>query len=246
MWERIAYHKPAWYVSIRMRRRGFILLFGTKPVISQDRDAPPLNTVCPRCGQRADIVGKIYRPWFTLFFLPLFPIGRSQRFSECSKCGAQFPVEARQLSTQISASEREQSQRGIAMYNSLRNSPANSITLNELMALYASLSEYDQAISAASEFPDALNASEQCMVTLGRVYLAKNDNPTALKWFDAAIARNEALGEAHYYKGVTKMTATPPDFAGAVAAARAARSSGFPGAEHLLQEAESRSREQTH
>ena len=223
-------------------RRGFILLFGTRAMIRDDRDARPVEAVCPRCNQRAQIVGKTYRNWFTAFFIPIFPISGAQRFSQCSNCGAQFPIEARQLGTQVAAAEREQSQRAIQLYNSLRNSPGNSITLNGLMTLYASMNDFDQAISAARQFPQALENSEQAMVTLGRVYLAKNENTEAIRYFDQAIARNETLGEAHYYKGVAHLTAATPDYAQAVAAARAARSNGFPGADQLLREAESRVR----
>jgi len=224
------------------RRRGFILLFGTRSMISDDRDARPVNAVCPRCNQRADIVGKTYRTWFTVFFIPIFPISGAQRFSQCSNCGAQFQVEARQLGTQVAAAEREQSQRAIQLYNSLRNSPGNSITLNELMTLYATMEDYDQAISAARQFPQALESSEQAMVTLGRVFMAKNESTEAIRYFDQAIARNQALGEAYYYKGIAHLTAAAPDFAQAAAAARAARANGFPGADQLLREAESRLR----
>jgi tetratricopeptide (TPR) repeat protein len=228
---------------VKHRRRGFILLFGTKPIISDDRDARPVNAICPRCNQRADIVGKTYRNWFTLFFIPVFPISRTQRFSQCMNCGAQFPVEARQLGTQVAAAEREQSQRAIGLYNSLRNSPANSITLNELMVLYATMNEYDQAISAARDFPQALESSEQCMTTLGRVLLARNRFPDAIQWFDAALARNPALGEAAYHKALAHMLMTPPEMDKAIAAARAARNAGYPNSDALLQEAESRARQ---
>src|SRR5580765_6964922 len=81
----------------RRRRRGFIILFGTRPMISDDPTAPPVNAVCPRCGQRTSIVGKSVRSWFTLFFIPVFPVSGTRRFSQCTHCGAQFPVEAKQL-----------------------------------------------------------------------------------------------------------------------------------------------------
>ena len=80
------------------------------------------------------------------------------------------------------------------------------------------------------------------MTTLGRVYLAKNDFAEAVKWFDAAAARNPSLGEAHYFKGVAHLTSDPPEYDKAVAAARAARSAGYPNAEQLLKEAEARAR----
>jgi len=223
-------------------RSGFILLFGTRSMVGDDRDSQPIEAVCPRCNQRATIVGKTYRNWFTIFFIPIFPISGLQRFSQCSNCGAQFAVNARQLGSQVAAAEREQSQRAIQLYNSLRNSPGNSITLNELMTVYASMNDYDQAISAARQFPQALENSEQAMVTLGRVYLAKNENQEAIRYFDQAIARNEALAEAHYYKGVAHITAATPDYPQAAAAARQARIHGHPGADQLLREAESRVR----
>src|SRR4051794_24764559 len=167
------------------RRRGFILLFGSRNVVSGD-DAPPVQATCPRCGNLATIVGRSYRTWFTIFFLPVFPMSGRRRFSECSACHAQFPVPVEDVRRGLEASETQQNQQAITLYNSLRASPANAITLNQLMLLYASMNEYPQAIAAAGEFPEALNASEQCMSTLGRVYLAAERREEARRWFDAA------------------------------------------------------------
>lgn len=226
-----------------MKRGGFILLFGTRAVVSND-GAEAVRTRCPRCGQEADLVARGYRHWFTLFFVPVFPVSRKVRFTQCSNCGAQFPVAPEELRSRLAASESQQNQEAIALYNSLRASPANSVTLNQLMQLYASLREYDQAISAAGQFPQALHNSEQCMTTLGRVYLAKNEPDEALKWFSAAVERNPMLGEAQYHKAVAHLKSAPPNYPAAVAAARAARSAGFPNADALLREAEAKARGQ--
>jgi hypothetical protein len=118
-----------------MRRPGFILLFGTRAIISED-GAEPVRTRCPRCGQEADLVARSYRHWFTLFFLPVFPVSRKGRFTQCSNCGGQFPVAPEELRSRLAASETQQNQEAIALYNSLRASPANSVTLNQLMQLY--------------------------------------------------------------------------------------------------------------
>lgn len=217
----------------RNKRRGFILLFGTRPIISNDASAPTVNAVCPRCGQRAEIAGKIYRSWFTVFFIPIFPISSARKFSQCSACGAQFPIDSAALQAEVNRSDGQQLQRAIGLYNSMRASPANSVTLNELMTLYASINEYDQAIAAARDFPAALEASEQCMVTLGRVHLAKGNHAEAIAWFDRALARNETLAEAYYFKAVAHLTSNPPDNDKAAIAARFARSHGYPGAEKL-------------
>ena len=106
--------------------------------------------------------------------------------------------------------------------------------------LFRSLHELDQAVAAANEFQQALNASEQCMTTLGRVLMEQGRHQEAMRWLDAALARNPMLGEASYCKAVALMSLVPPDYAGATAAARAARSAGLAAADALLREIENR------
>jgi zinc-ribbon family len=225
----------------RFRHRGFILLFGTRNVISSG-DGQLDDARCPRCGITGRLVGKTVRPWFTLFFVPVFPVGPRRPFTQCANCNASFAMAPDQLANQVAQVDAKQNERAIMMYNSLRGSPANSITLNDLMQMYASMNEFDQAVSAAADFPQALNNSEQCMTTLGRIYLAKHDHPTAIQWFNAAIARNASLGEANYYKAVAHLTGTPPDAQSAIAPARTARNAGFPNADALVREAEEKAR----
>jgi tetratricopeptide (TPR) repeat protein len=227
--------------SFQRRRRGFILLFGSRNIIANE-SSPPVETSCPRCSRPTRIIGRTYRSWFTIFFLPVFPISKSRRFSECSLCHAQFPVALEDLQRGLAVNEQQQNKQAIALYNSLRASPANSITLNQLMMMYASMNEFGQAISAANDFPEALNSSEQCMSTLGRVYLASEDRAEAIRWFDAALLRNPSLGEAHYHKAVAYLTGTPPDYSAAAAAARQARNAGFANADALVREAEAKDR----
>jgi tetratricopeptide (TPR) repeat protein len=228
---------------MRKRRRlgGFIILFGSRGIVSND-SATPVRAVCPRCGRDVEMQGKHLRNWFTFFFIPIFPISRKRAFTQCPQCGGQFPLAPEQLRQHVQASEQQQNQQSIALFNSLRASPANSITLDQLMKLYAAMHEYSQAISAASEFPQALHNSEQCMTTLGRVFLAQNNFTEATKWFDAAIERNAQLGEAQYYKSLAHLLAIPPNYPVAISAARAARNAGYPDADSLLRQAESKAR----
>ena len=133
-------------------------------------------------------------------------------------------------------------QRGITLYNSLRASPANSVTLRKLMTLHLNAGEPGDAISAAADFPAALDASEQCMVTLGRAHLLAGGAAAAMQWFDTALARNPELGEAHFERATAALAMTPPDLARAVASARAARKADHPGAAELLAAVEARER----
>jgi tetratricopeptide (TPR) repeat protein len=228
---------PGW----RRRRRGFIILFGSRTIVS-DEAAEPLVARCPRCGREANLRARGYRHWFTLFFIPIFPISGRTRFTQCSACGAQFQLPPEELRARLTATDQQQTQQAIGLYNSLRASPANSVTLNQLMTMYAEMKEYDQAVSAAADFPQALQASEQCMATLGRVYLAQNKYPEAVRWFDAAVARNAQFGEALYYKAIAHLLTSPPEPEKAVVAARTARNAGYPNSDALLREAEGKVR----
>jgi tetratricopeptide (TPR) repeat protein len=185
---------------------------------------------------------KAARPWFTLYFIPIVPVGAKRRFCQCLNCGTQFRIAAEEIAQRTTVSQQTQVQQTIQMYNSLRASPANSVTLNNLMMLYFQLKEFDSAVSAANEFQQALNASEQCMTTLGRVLMEQKKYTDAIGWFDAALARNGLMGEAAYCKAVALMHLTPPDLTGATAAARIARTAGMGGADALVREIENRSR----
>jgi tetratricopeptide (TPR) repeat protein len=186
---------------------------------------------------------KTVRHWFTFFFIPIFPISKSRSLTQCPQCGAQFSMGPQDLRQRIESSDRQQNQQAITLYNSLRASPANSIALDQLMKMYATMQAYDQAVAAASDFPQALHNSEQCMTTLGRVYLAQNKFNEATQWLSSAVERNPQLGEGQYYKALGHLLSTPPDYPAAITAARAARSAGYPQAEALLQQAEAKSRE---
>ena len=115
---------PTMLPHARSRHRGFFVLFGTRRMISNDNSQQTVHTQCPRCGQEADLVPKHYRTWFTLFFIPVFPMSGATRFVQCSNCGAGFQVSSQQLATRVSENEQEQSQQAIGLYNSLRASPA--------------------------------------------------------------------------------------------------------------------------
>ena len=232
-------------LGVSPRHRGFFLiLFGSKNVVGDDPAAapPPGDAKCPRCGQAGRLSAKRVRRWFTAFFVPVFPIGPARRFTQCGHCGATFAASTAQVAEGVARADAKQVQRGIALYNSLRASPANSVTLNELLTLYGSIGEAGQAISAAAEFPAALDASEQCMVTLGRIHAQAGDTAAAVRWFDAAVARNPDLGEAYYQRATAYLNAVPPDLDRAVASARSARRVDYPGAADLARDLEARVR----
>ncbi len=149
-------------------RRGFIILFGSRQIASSEGGAS-LETRCPNCGANTRFVGKSYRNWFTVFFIPVFPISGAQRVSQCSQCQAVFNLPIEQLRGAAASSDQAQYQEAIRLYNLLRENPTDAVLLYQVMNTYATMGEFDQAISAARHFPQALDGSISCRELLKRI-----------------------------------------------------------------------------
>lgn len=65
------------------------LIFGTQGVKRIAKEEPVLGRMCPSCGS-GDLEPKTYRNWFTLFFIPVFPISSGRLIYECNQCGSNF------------------------------------------------------------------------------------------------------------------------------------------------------------
>jgi tetratricopeptide (TPR) repeat protein len=172
----------------RRRQRGFII-FGWRTIISNE-SVPPLRTICPSCRREAHLQGRTHRRWFTLYFIPVFPVGSATRFTECVSCKAQFRGTIEQLRNAVAASTAKPFEQAIALYNQMKDTPNDSAKLLQLMQMYAGMKEPGEAISAATAFPGALHNSDLCLNLLGLAYLAKKDRQNALASFTAALALN--------------------------------------------------------
>src|SRR5205807_9357610 len=116
----------------------------------------------------------------------------------------------------------------IFVYNTLRESPKDSVLLNRLLEMYAGMHEFEEALAAGRHFPDALNDSAQCLTTYGKVNLAAGKTAEAVKFLQVALEKNKAIGEAHYYLAVAHLSSVPPNPDAAIASARQAAANGYP------------------
>ncbi|HEV8379360.1 MAG TPA: zinc-ribbon domain-containing protein [Tepidisphaeraceae bacterium] len=222
----------------RRTRRGFIIFFGWRTITSQRPEAP-VNTVCPSCRQETSIVPMQGRDWFTLFFIPVFPISGAKPFVKCTACQTCFDVDIEQFRRKASMPDERAWQQCIALYNTLRESPKDSVLLNRLLEMYAAMREFEEALAAGRHFPDALNGSAQCLTTYGKVHLASGNAAEALKYFQMALQKNKALGEAHFYTAVAYLSSTPPNPDAAITSARLAATNGYPNTAEFIRQAES-------
>src|SRR6185503_8857843 len=49
---------------------------------------------CPRCGPERPFAHKVVQRYFTLYFIPLIPMGKAGEYVECTQCSGTFGVEA--------------------------------------------------------------------------------------------------------------------------------------------------------
>src|SRR5262245_18149066 len=60
---------------------------------------------CPRCGRQSEYSLIQSREWFTLYWIPIFPVGSHKRWVQCGRCGGTFDEDV--LHQRPSASSRQ-------------------------------------------------------------------------------------------------------------------------------------------
>jgi transcription elongation factor Elf1 len=61
---------------------------------------------CPNCHRDAMTAAYQSRRWFTLFFIPIFPIGEKKTVARCGLCGFQYQVSNEQAESLFSAAAK--------------------------------------------------------------------------------------------------------------------------------------------
>lgn len=65
-----------------------LLIFGLSGRVSIQRDRQGLQSSCPNC--RGDLLVGRMRNWFSLYFIPIFPINTVEELYKCSNCDETF------------------------------------------------------------------------------------------------------------------------------------------------------------
>ncbi|WP_108867695.1 TerB family tellurite resistance protein [Aquimarina aquimarini] len=65
------------------------IIFGTRGLKHTVSESPVLSNSCPNCNN-GNLENKLYRRWFTLFFIPIIPLDVVDRFYECDSCKSAY------------------------------------------------------------------------------------------------------------------------------------------------------------
>lgn len=67
-----------------------IIVFGTKRIFKHFGELE--NCQCSRCNNVSSWDFKEFRDWFTLFWIPIFPISKKKEFLQCPICHQAYEV----------------------------------------------------------------------------------------------------------------------------------------------------------
>src|SRR6476469_5087544 len=77
---------------------------------------PTIAATCPRCHNSVVLHDVRFRRWFTLFFIPVFPLGRARRLLMCPICrwARDVPHTADELTNEMAEITRQWQAGGMA------------------------------------------------------------------------------------------------------------------------------------
>jgi hypothetical protein len=177
------------------RHAGFIILFGTRTIVSRD-DREPAKAACPQCRQQTQMIPMKSRQWFTLFFIPVLPLSKGKPICQCQSCGAQFYADIDALRQARVESDSGALQHAIGLFNDMREAPHDPVRLHQMMSAYCALGEFREAVNSARHFPVALQSSEACMVLMAQACSRIGDHAQARLWSEQALAKAPASASA--------------------------------------------------
>src|SRR5258706_2429291 len=169
----------------RRSRRGFIVFVGWR-TLTRQRPEAPVETVCPSCREQSSSVPMQGRDCSTLFFFPILPLTVAKPFVKCSSCKTCFDMDIEQFRRKASIPDERAWQQSISLYNTLRESPKDSVLLNRLLEIYAGMREFEEALAAGRHFPDSLNDRAPGLYTYRIVKLAAGQTAEAMTNLQAA------------------------------------------------------------
>lgn len=91
---------------------------------------------CPRCGPQKPYSHKKAKRWFTLYFIPVIPLGTAGEWVECNACAGSFDMEALHYDPQAERAEMFDRLRRLtvlAMLHAQRYQPANVAALQSAL-----------------------------------------------------------------------------------------------------------------
>jgi hypothetical protein len=134
-----------------------MIIFGTRSMESV-RTTGIFN--CPRCGPSKPYRHKSVNRWFTLYFIPVIPMGSIGAYIECAECGANYAEAVLSYDPQAETSELYLKLRGLLVLVAVFDgTPADSDEVRAIGEAYLEATGTPLAVGdIASDLGHAANA----------------------------------------------------------------------------------------
>lgn len=136
---------------------------------------------CPRCQRQQEYNQKEVKRYFTLYFIPLIPIGTAGGYVECRSCAGTFATEILSYDPEVERQKTAEKFRRLAVLFLL---DVKRVTAPTLKALQDIVSD---AVDMDIERQDIAND----------VKMAQNATPDTLKFFKAQTSEFSEQGKFH-------------------------------------------------
>lgn len=163
------------------------IIFGTTGLKHTVKESPVLENACPNCND-GNLVNKLYRRWFTLFFIPLIPLDVVDRFYMCDRCGNAYNENIKSVLQRSEAEIAESQKQARKVY-------AEALTA---AMVHMSMIDGDFADAEEREVRDAMEQFEELEWELEQVYkkVKAEGNKDNQVFNYLNTARNELSSEA--------------------------------------------------
>ena len=131
---------------------------------------------CPRCGPQKPYSHKKQKRWFTLYFIPVIPLGTPGEYLECDACAGTFDMAALHHDPQAERTEMFDRLRRLSVLAMLF---ANRYQPENVNALRAALQEVTQDFVAEEVIHQDVNFAQQAAAQLGPTFQAQTQDFSA-------------------------------------------------------------------
>jgi tetratricopeptide (TPR) repeat protein len=229
------WESPNWVREVRM-----LIFFGSSPKV-RTVDPNGARLRCPSCGVDSKFVEKQVVTYFTLYFIPIFPMHRGEKFVECEYCHSRFmtpladfqaaEAEQREESARQESARQAAAQQGEAEVEELlrtwRQQPDDRVALCRLLDLLAAQGRYHRLDELEGEIRARHGGDADVLLRLAHAAYALKRYDQAIRDYEALLAANPYRGDARFYLASSYWSLEPPDWDRALEHMRIATDMGF-------------------
>lgn len=142
------------------------IIFGTRGIKHTVDSSPILKNKCPNCGN-GDLVNKLYRRWFTLFFIPVIPLDVVDRFYQCNNCKSAYNESIRNVLQQSQQDQEAARREGQLVFSRALVASMSHMTMIDGDIAPEEEREINDVIAQFPEFEEELKSIKESVLEHG-------------------------------------------------------------------------------